>query len=137
MRSPLRWPPGAGPPTPRPYSGKSSTPGCGCWGPNHPSTLTTGHEIAVALAAQGGTADAEGVFRQVLNARLPVLGPDHPSTITTRHNMAVTLAAQGKPADTEAEFRQVLDARLQVLGPGHPSTLRTVNWLNSLQGDGD
>lgn len=52
-------------------------------GPDHPSTLSTRHEIAGEMAERGDHAGAEAEFRNVLAARLQVLGPDHPSTQIT------------------------------------------------------
>jgi tetratricopeptide (TPR) repeat protein len=104
---------------------------------DHHAVLALRSRRALALRFLGHYQDAEAEYRQVLDARLRVLGPYHHETLITRHEIAAALAAQGRAADAEAEFRQVLDARLQVLGPDHPSTLSTVNWLNSLQGDGD
>ena len=94
-------------------------------GDDHPSTLTTRHEIAAVLADHGRIGDAEAEFRQVLDAKQRVLGDDHPGTLTTRHEVARVLAAQGRTADAEAEYQQVLDARRRVLGPDHPDTLAT------------
>ena len=54
-------------------------------GPDHPSTLTTRHQVAREMAARGDHAGAEAEYRDVLAARLRVLGPDHPATLTTRH----------------------------------------------------
>jgi plasmid stability protein len=52
-------------------------------GPDHPSTLTTRHEIARMIAAQGDHAGAEAEYRDVLADKVRVLGPDHPSTKAT------------------------------------------------------
>jgi hypothetical protein len=52
-------------------------------GPDHPSTLTTRHEIAREMAARGDREAAEAEYRDVLSARLRVLGPQHPSTMST------------------------------------------------------
>ena len=52
-------------------------------GPDHPSTLTTRHQIAVEMASRGNHAAAEAEYRDVLAAKLRVLGPDHPSTFVT------------------------------------------------------
>ena len=101
-------------------------------GPDHPDTLTTRHEIARMMAAQGKPTEALAEFRQVLATRLRVLGADHSSTLATRHEIAHVLAVQGKPAEAEAEFRQVLDAEVRVLGPEHPSTLTTRDNLASM-----
>jgi plasmid stability protein len=94
-------------------------------GPDHPDTLTTRHQIAVAMSARGDHPGAEAEYRDVLTTRLRVQGPDHPHTLTTRHQISCEMSARGDHAGAEAEFRDVLAAKLRVLGPDHPSTLTT------------
>lgn len=50
-------------------------------GPDHPDTLASGHELAVALRGARRDADALAVATDVHMARARVLGPDHPDTL--------------------------------------------------------
>ena len=47
-------------------------------GPDHPSTLTSRHNLALAYRAAGRTDEAISLHEQTLAARERVLGPDHP-----------------------------------------------------------
>jgi tetratricopeptide (TPR) repeat protein len=92
-------------------------------GPEHPDTLGSRTNLAVALQSQGKYAEAETEFRAVLKLEEKVLGPEHPSTLGSRNNLANVLAGQGKYAEAEAEYREVIKLREKVLGPEHPNTL--------------
>jgi hypothetical protein len=52
-------------------------------GPDHPSTLTTRHQVAYEMAELGDHDGALAEYRDVLAAKQRVLGPDHPSTLST------------------------------------------------------
>jgi tetratricopeptide (TPR) repeat protein len=65
-------------------------------GAEHPSTLTTRHNMADVLDSQGEYEEALGIYGQVLSIQERVLGAEHPSTLTTRNNMANALNKQGK-----------------------------------------
>ena len=81
------------------------------------------HEIANLLVAQGKYADAERVFRAVIETRTRVLGPEHPDTLDSRHRLIYPLSRQTKNAQAETEARDVLRLREKVLGPEHADTL--------------
>ncbi len=63
--------------------------------PEHPSILTTRHNMALALYKQGKHDEALRIFEEVLNIQERVLGAEHPLTLTTRNNMALALDNQG------------------------------------------
>jgi tetratricopeptide (TPR) repeat protein len=63
--------------------------------PEHPSILTTRHNMALALYKQGKHDEALRIFEEVLNIQERVLGAEHPLTLTTRNNMALALDDQG------------------------------------------
>jgi hypothetical protein len=67
-------------------------------------------------------ADIEAAFREVLDAKLPLLGADHPEVISLRHNISRAVAAQGRVDEAETVAREVLDAKRRVLGDDHPET---------------
>lgn len=51
-------------------------------GPDHPDTLTSHANFAVALRDLGRLAEAEAEIRAVVDTRNRVLGLDHPDTLT-------------------------------------------------------
>mgnify|MGYP001256739153 FL=1 len=56
-------------------------------GPEHPSTLTTRHNLASWMGEAGDVAGARALLAQVLAVRERVLGPEHPSTLATRKSL--------------------------------------------------
>jgi tetratricopeptide (TPR) repeat protein len=79
-------------------------------------------EIADLLVAQGKYADAEKLFRSVIEVRTRALGPENPNTLDSRHRLIYALSRQSKYAEAEAEAREVLRLREKVLGPDNPDT---------------
>jgi hypothetical protein len=74
-------------------------------GEDHLSTLTTRHNLAVVLHAQGEHAAARDELAAVLPALRRTLGEDHPSTLNTRHDAAVVgLRAEGEYGAARAEY---------------------------------
>ena len=74
-------------------------------GPDHPSTLNSRNNLALAYRVAGRAAEAIPLYERTLADRERVLGPDHPDTLTSRNNLAVayrvlsaTLSAHGSAA---------------------------------------
>ncbi|KAF3150476.1 hypothetical protein TWF594_009120 [Orbilia oligospora] len=63
-------------------------------GKDHPSTLSTIHNIAVVFDNQGKYDEA--MYKRALAGKEKVLGKDHPSTLDTVHNIAVIFDNQGR-----------------------------------------
>ena len=72
-------------------------------GADNPSTLSTRHQLAHAIAERGDYAAAEAEHRAVLEAETRILGADNLSTLSTRHCLAHDIAARGDHAAAEAE----------------------------------
>ena len=89
-------------------------------GPDHPDTLTSRNNLAVAYRAAGRTGEAITLDEQVLAARERVLAPDHPETLQSRSNLAAAYRAAGRTGEAITLDEQVLAARERVLGPDHP-----------------
>ncbi|WP_186315492.1 tetratricopeptide repeat protein [Catellatospora sichuanensis] len=87
-------------------------------GPDHPDTLTSRNNLALALRDMGRWDEALAVQQEVLAARERVLGPDHPDTLTSRNNLALALRDMGRWDEALAVQQEVLAARERVLGPG-------------------
>ena len=64
-------------------------------GADHPDTLSTRNNLALAYRDAGRTAEAITLHEQTLADRERVLGADHPDTLTTRDNLATRLPGGG------------------------------------------
>jgi hypothetical protein len=58
------------------------------YGPEHPDTLTTRHELAHWTGQAGNAAGARDQLAALLPLREQVQGPEHPDTLTTRSQLA-------------------------------------------------
>ncbi len=103
-------------------------------GEDHPQTLQTQHELAWITAKQGRWAQAESMYRHLLDLR-QVLEADHPHVLLTLHELAWTIALQGRWTEAESLYRYVLERRGRTLGDDHSAT-ETTRWALSqlLQG---
>jgi hypothetical protein len=95
--------------------------------PKHPRTLTTLHNLALALEAREKYGEAERIFEDVLRLQTNIddIGPDHPSTLATKHNLAVLLMAEGgvqQVKRAEGLLKQVRRAQVEQLGDDHDDT---------------
>jgi tetratricopeptide (TPR) repeat protein len=85
--------------------------------------VTLQNNIADLLVAQGKYADAEKLFRSVIQVCSSALGPENPDTLDSRHRLIYVLTRQTKYAEAEGEARQVLKLREKILGPEHIDTI--------------
>jgi tetratricopeptide (TPR) repeat protein len=99
------------------------------FGDDHPQTLQTQHELAWITAKQGMLAEAEAMYRHLLDLR-QVLEADHPHVLLTQHELAWTISLQGRLTEAESLYRQVLERRGRTLGDDHPDT-ETTRWALS------
>jgi eukaryotic-like serine/threonine-protein kinase len=97
--------------------------------PDHPDTLATLHNLAVAYRDAGKQPEAVRLFEQVRDTRAVNLGPDHPDTLATLHDLAVAYHHAGKLPEAIALFEKTLELRKAKLGPDHPRTLATMDGL--------
>jgi hypothetical protein len=95
------------------------------YGPEHPDTLATRHDLAHWTGEAGDAARARDQFAALLPIYEQVLGPEHPTTLTTRHNLARWTGQAGDAAGARDQFAALLPIRERVLGPEHPSILTT------------
>ena len=98
-------------------------------GPDHPDTLTTLNNLALAYRDAGKLTEAIALFERVRDAQIAKLGPDHPDTLITLNNLALAYQAAGKLPEAIALLERVRDAEIAKLGPDHPDTLNTLNNL--------
>ena len=63
-------------------------------GPEHPDSLDTRNNLALALLHQRNYTEAETEDRQLFKLQERVLGLEHPNTLDTRNNLAKALARE-------------------------------------------
>jgi non-specific serine/threonine protein kinase/serine/threonine-protein kinase len=97
-----------------------------------PEMLRYTGALGAVLLARKQYADAEPLFRQVLDGRRARLDPDHPDTLTTMNDLAVVCMETRRYDEAEPLFRDALKASRTRAGPGHPLTLKITNCLASL-----
>jgi tetratricopeptide (TPR) repeat protein len=98
-------------------------------GADHPETLGTRHDLAVAYQAAGRTAEAIVLHERALADRQRVLGADHPDTLNARDDLAFAYRVAGRPAEAIVLLEQNLVDQERVLGADHPDTLGTCHGL--------
>ena len=67
---------------------------------------------------EGKNAEAEALYREVINLDEKVLGPEHPNTLNDKMNLATALQADGKYAEAEAQYRDLIKLKAKVIGSG-------------------
>ena len=77
------------------------------------------------LMRENHFADAEKLFRQVLETQRRVLGPDHPDTLNNMTLLGNALMEQGHYSEAEKSYLEALHGQQRVLGPEHPQTALT------------
>src|SRR5262249_21709058 len=94
-------------------------------GLGHPITLQCKSNLARSYQLQRKRAEAETLYRDVLDVQTTTLGPGHPETLQARNNLAVLYSSMKKTDRSIPLFEEVLGRRKANLGPGHPETLQT------------
>jgi serine/threonine protein kinase len=78
---------------------------------------------------QGNYAEAEKLYREVLDIERRVLGPEHPGTLQSMEVLAVDLAHEGRYDEAEKMQFKARDSLRQALGPEHPGTALSTDSL--------
>ena len=81
---------------------------------------------------QGRFAEAETMFRQVLNARQRRLGDEDPGVLHTLNNLSAVLLNQGKLTEAEPLAMQALEMRAKLLGAESREAIQSLNDLARL-----
>jgi tetratricopeptide (TPR) repeat protein len=92
-------------------------------GPDHPDTLASVNNLAIACQEAGRKAEAVRLHERALAGRVRVLGPEHPDTLASRNNLAIACQEVGRRAEAVRLHERALAGRVRVLGPDHPDTL--------------
>jgi tetratricopeptide (TPR) repeat protein len=98
-------------------------------GPDHPDTLASVNNLAIACQEVGRKAEAVRLHERALAGRVRALGPEHPDTLASRNNLAIACQEVGRKAEAVRLHERALAGRERVLGPDHPDTLASRNNL--------
>ena len=79
-------------------------------GPDHPSTLTSRHNLAYAYQDAGRLDKAIALYEQNLEDSTRILGSDHPRTLISQLNLADAYRAAGRTEEAEALFETPSDS---------------------------
>jgi eukaryotic-like serine/threonine-protein kinase len=101
-------------------------------GPEHPDTLKSSAQLALALHQEGHFAQAETMDRQLLDIEQRVLGPEHRTTLLTMGNLFWTLDSEGRYEEAEKLGRNTFEAQQRALGKDDPDTLLTMRRLATI-----
>jgi serine/threonine protein kinase/tetratricopeptide (TPR) repeat protein len=98
-------------------------------GPDHPDTLASMNNLALAYQAAHQFDKALPLFEEVLAKSKEKLGPDHVSTLSSMNNLALAHQATRQYAEALPLFEQALAKLKEKRGPNHSETLSTMNNL--------
>ncbi|HVV21526.1 MAG TPA: FxSxx-COOH system tetratricopeptide repeat protein [Pseudonocardiaceae bacterium] len=99
------------------------------FGEDHPETLASANNLALALHTLGDYDQARRIDEDTLERRRRILGEDHPATLISANNLARDLRALGDSAKARDLNEDTLHRKRRVLGHDHPSTLISANEL--------
>jgi tetratricopeptide (TPR) repeat protein len=87
--------------------------------------LATRETLASILLAEKHFAEAEALYRQIVDSDRRALGPEHFDTLLSMQGLGNTLMEEGKYTEAERVYREVLGVQERVLGTDHPTTAMT------------
>ncbi len=90
-------------------------------GPEHPDTVISLNNLALALHAQGELMAARHLHERALAIRERVRGPEHPSVAVSLNNLGLVVQAQGELMAARHLHERALAIREKVWGPEHPA----------------
>jgi tetratricopeptide (TPR) repeat protein len=98
-------------------------------GADHPDTLMSRNNLAMAYHYAGRTAKAIPLYERILAERERLLGTDHADTLESRNNLAMAYHDAGRTTEAMPLLERTLANRERVLGADHPDTLMSRNNL--------
>jgi eukaryotic-like serine/threonine-protein kinase len=97
-------------------------------GPEHPETLESQWQLAVAYGDQG-TAKGEPLLREVIKAYQHTLGPEDTNTLGCLWELAGLCLQLGRSAEAGDILRDLLEKERRICGAAHSMTLETMELL--------
>jgi serine/threonine protein kinase/Flp pilus assembly protein TadD len=98
-------------------------------GPDHPDTLTSMSNLALAYTESGHVAKAVPLYEEALEKMKARLGPDDPETLICMNNLALAYQASGQLPKSVPLLKETLEKLKARLGPDHADTLNSMNNL--------
>ena len=92
-------------------------------GPEHPLTLTLGHEYAEALGAVSRDVESLKLHQEIHELRMKALGPDHKDTLESLDSIGARHRALSDGPAALSIYKRLYHARLRLSGPGSRETL--------------
>jgi hypothetical protein len=92
-------------------------------GPDHPETLTSVHELALAYRLAGKYDKALPLLEETLASLRARLGPEHPRTLAVLSDLGLVYQAMGQLDKALPVLQMVLEKMRLKMGPDHPDTL--------------
>jgi len=96
---------------------------------DHPSRLTSQHELAGAYEANGQVKEAVSLLERVVKIREQTLAEDHPSRLASQHELARAYEANGQVKEAVSLLEQVVKIKEQTLAEDHPDRLTSQHEL--------
>jgi tetratricopeptide (TPR) repeat protein len=100
-------------------------------GPDHPHTLTSRSNLAIAYHDAGHLDRALPLFEQALQGFRRKVGPDHPYTLTTQEHLADAYTTSGQYPRAETLLRDGLERARKRFGAADPRTVAAMAQLGS------
>lgn len=98
-------------------------------GEDHPDTLGSMDNLAVAFRESGDLNRALPLAEETLRRRRAILGTNHHDTLKSMGNLGTTYTAHGDLPKATLLFEATLAGMRATLGPSHTDTLETLNNL--------
>jgi tetratricopeptide (TPR) repeat protein len=87
-------------------------------GTEHNFTMSVRNNLGVLMTNAGRHAESEGVYRDLLEAKLRIYGPNHSLVADGYQNLAVAIAEQGRYREADSLAREAERIYRRVMPPG-------------------
>lgn len=87
-------------------------------GRENPQTLTLLQSAAIAQGLGGNDAEAEALFRRIVDGWRTIAGDDHEGTIVNRTELALVIVRRGRAAEALPVLRMAHQSAVRALPPG-------------------
>jgi tetratricopeptide (TPR) repeat protein len=95
----------------------------------HPSRLTSQHELAIAYRSEGQIKKAVALLEQVVAVKERTLAEEHPDRLVSQHELAGAYRSDGQIKKAVALLYQVVAVKERTLAEDHPDRLTSQHAL--------
>ena len=106
-------------------------------GQEHPDTLASMNNLALALEKKGDHFLSEHMLRRAIQIQERVLGKEHPDRLVSMSNLGITLTSAGKLDQAETILRECSETQRRIQGQEHRDTLNSMISLANTLVKGD